>query len=506
MSGDVPRRALLVAGAAGAAGVVLASCSAERTARLVESALPLPEPFSVPLPLPRRAVARRIGGEDVVDVEQSRTALELVPGYRTELMTYGGVFPGLLLESRRGTPLRVRHTNRLGVPTVAHLHGGHTPSTSDGYPTDVVRDGETREHVYPMDQRAAMLWYHDHTMDRTGQQVNAGLLGLHVVRDDVEDALDLPSGDRELPLVVVDRSFDADGALLYPTMGGAGAHAGHGGSDREVMVADAFVEGVLGDVLLVNGAPWPEAEVEAARYRLRLLNGCSARRLELVLDPPPSGGDGPVFAQIGSDGGLLAAVAGHDVLPVAQAERFDVVVDFARWPVGTRVTLRNRAGSGRTSEVMRFVVARAAADGSAPPERLGTLSEMEVLPAPERVTRTWRFTRGDVHGRPGWEVNGRVFDPDRMDARVPLERVERWRFVSDLHHPVHVHLDPFQVLGRAGRPPLPTDVGWKDTVGLRPGEHVDVAVRFSRHTGRYVLHCHNLEHEDRMMMAAFETV
>jgi FtsP/CotA-like multicopper oxidase with cupredoxin domain len=103
-------------------------------------------------------------------------------------------------------------------------------------------------------------------------------------------------------------------------------------------------------------------------------------------------------------------------------------------------------------------------------------------------------------------VNGQYFDPGRMDATVPLNRVERWRFVADMHHPVHLHLDPFQVLTRAGRAPLSSDSGWKDTVSLRPGEHVDVAVRFTRYAGRYVLHCHNLEHEDWMMMAAYETV
>jgi FtsP/CotA-like multicopper oxidase with cupredoxin domain len=93
-----------------------------------------------------------------------------------------------------------------------------------------------------------------------------------------------------------------------------------------------------------------------------------------------------------------------------------------------------------------------------------------------------------------------------MDARVRLGEVERWRFYSDLHHPVHVHLDPFQVISRGGRPPGVYDVGWKDTIDLRPGEYADVAVRFHDHVGPYLLHCHNLEHEDMAMMAAFETV
>ncbi|MGF9760028.1 multicopper oxidase domain-containing protein [Microvirga sp. 0TCS3.31] len=507
------RRGVLIGGGlAGLSGLAVSGCSApDQTGRLLRSAIALPEPFTVPLPLPVRADVRRIDGEDVVDVEQQRASLEIVPGYRTDLLTYGGAFPGLLVESRSGTPMRVRHTNRLGTPTVTHLHGGHTPADSDGYPTDLVADGETRDYAYPMTQRAATLWYHDHTMDRTGLQVYSGLLGVHLVRDDEEDALGLPAGDRELPLVVCDRSFDGDGQLAYPlaedddhaTAGGHDHGPGHGGG---AIVDDRHVAGVLGDVVLVNGAPWPEVEVDATRYRLRLLNGCSARLLDLALDPPPSGGEGGVFAQVGSDGGLLERVVTHDRLPMAQAERFDVVVDFSRWPVGSRVTLVNLAGSGATGRVMRFVVARRAGDDSTPVASLGRLSDVEPLAAPEQPTRIWRFTRGAVHGRAGWVVNGRYFDPARMDAVVPLGRVERWRFVADMHHPVHAHLDPFQVLSRAGRSPLDTDAGWKDTVSLRPGEHVDVAVRFTRYAGRYVLHCHNLEHEDWMMMAAYETV
>ena len=512
----VSRRGVLIGGGlAGLSGLAVSGCSApHQTGRLVRSGVVLPEPFTVPLPLPVRAPVRRIGGEDVVDVEQRRVSLEVLPGHRTEMLTYGGAFPGLLVESRSGTPLRVRHTNRLGTPTVTHLHGGHTPADSDGYPTDVVVDGETRDYMYPMTQRAATLWYHDHTMDRTGLQVYSGLLGVHLVRDDEEDSLGLPTGDRELPLVVCDRSFDAEGQLAYPVtdkdVHAASDHGpGHGsgeGTPWPAAVEDRYVPGVLGDVMLVNGAPWPEAEVEAARYRLRLLNGCSARLLDLALDPPPPDGEGGVFAQVGSDGGLLEHVVTHDRLPMAQAERFDVVVDFSRWPVGTRVTLVNHAGSGRTAQVLRFVVARRATDDSTPVDRLGRLSEVEPLLAPDQPTRVWRFTRGDVHDRAGWVVNGRSFDPERMDAVVPLDRVERWRFVADMHHPVHAHLDPFQVLSRAGRGPSATDVGWKDTVSLRPGEHVDVAVRFTRYAGRYVLHCHNLEHEDWMMMAAYETV
>jgi len=262
------------------------------------------------------------------------------------------------------------------------------------------------------------------------------------------------------------------------------------------------MEGVLGDVLLVNGAPWPVAEVDAARYRLRILNASNARRYRLRLDPPPR--EGPAFVQIGSDGGLLAAPVPHEALNVAPAERFDVLVDFGAYPVGTEVTVRNDLGSGSTGAVMRFVVTRRAVDDSAVPERLADVEPLAL--ARPATTREFRFARGAVGEHSGWVINGLPFDPARMDARVRPGSVERWRLWTDAHHPVHVHLADMQVVSRGGHEPGPWDAGWKDTVDVRPAEHVDVAVRFPDLPGRYVMHCHNLEHEDMMMMSAFEVL
>jgi len=330
-------------------------------------------------------------------------------------------------------------------------------------------------------------------MDFTGPMVYRGLAGFHLVRDDEEDALPLPRGDRELPLMIADRSFDEAGRFDYP--------ARDPSMTREPGTIGA-VEGVLGDVVLVNGVPWPLAEVDAARHRLRLLNASNARRYRLVLDPPPPSGD--PFVQIGSDGGLLERPVGLADLPMAPAERFDVLVDFSAYPVGTRVTLRNALGSGATADVMQFVVARRAADDSRVP---ALLRPYEVLaPGPGAVRRAFRFRRGrpDDGSRHVWQINDEPFDPARMLATVRPGQVERWRFASDLHHPVHVHLARFQVLSRGSGGPGAADGGWKDTVDLRPADDVEVAIRFPDLPGRYVMHCHNLEHEDMAMMAAFE--
>ena len=228
-----------------------------------------------------------------------------------------------------------------------------------------------------------------------------------------------------------------------------------------------------------------------------LLNASNARRFRFVLEAE-EGRDLP-FLQIGSDLGLLAAPVQRDDLELAPAERCDVVVDLTAVPVGTAVTLVDRLGGGG---VLRLLVARRAADDSRVPERL---AEVEVL-RPGSVRREFVFERGQVGQHAGWVINGEPFDPASSLADVPLGQVETWRFRTDVHHPVHVHLDGFQVLRRGDGGPALRDAGWKDTVDLRPREVVEVALRFTDHRGRFVLHCHNLEHEDMAMMAPFRTL
>ncbi len=522
MSRRLPRRTFL--GLAGGGGVLLTTGlvaprllarGSPGTGELLRSGIPLPEPFRVPLPIPPVLRPRRTDTADHYTITQRAATAEILPGVQTPIWGYDGIFPGPTIESRRDRTTVIRHRNELPVPTVVHLHGGHTPAESDGYPTDLVlplsgwdaghaghgmvdtrarvANGE-RDYVFPLRQRAATLWYHDHRMDFTGPAVHRGLAGFHLIRDDEEDALGLPSGERELPLMIADRSFDEHGTFAYPSL------------DRTLRttpgVESAFVEGVFGDVVLVNGAPWPVHEVAAVKYRLRVLNGSNARRYDLALDPPPPGGGG--FVQIGSDQGLLEAPREHDHLPVAPAERYDVVVDFGRYPVGTEVTLVNRVGTGSTARVMRFVVTRRAPDESRVPAKLGTIAPLDRSEA--TTIRDFSFRAGTVHGRAGWVIGGEPFSPDHMSASPRLGDTEIWRFVADIHHPVHLHLVGFRILSRGGRPPGPFDGGIKDTVDLSPGESAEVIARFDGYRGRYVFHCHNAEHEDMAMMANFEVL
>ena len=485
-------------GAASFAPLVLPG-AAGQTAELVRSRARLPEPFTVPLPVP--PVARPVRPDHYV-ITQRAASVEILPGLRTPILGYDGMFPGPTVVSRRGRRTVVTHRNELPVPTAVHLHGGHTPAEHDGYPTDLVLPPDWHDHaghagnvasgqrdyVYPCRQRAATLWYHDHRMDFTGPQVYRGLAGFHLVHDDEEDALPLPKGERDIPLMITDRAFEEDGSFAYPALDPS--------TRVRPGVEDEYMEGVLGDVILVNGAPWPVLEVATARYRLRLLNASNARRYRLSVPGTP-------LVQTGSDGGLLARPVAHDELTIAPGERFDVVLDLTERSPGEELTMRNLLGSGSTAQVMRFRVTSRVRDDSAVPARLSSVPRPD--PADAVRTREWRFTRGDIGDHGGWLVNGAPFDPARVDADVSLGDLEIWRVVSDLHHPVHVHLDPFQVLSRGGDPPAPADAGWKDTVDVRPNEYVELGVRFTDYEGLFLLHCHNLEHEDMAMMSTFRT-
>ncbi|MEV6591737.1 multicopper oxidase family protein [Streptomyces acidicola] len=503
------RKMLRLAGGAAVALPVasaLTGCSDEggSTGALRKSRARTPAPFKTPLPVPSvLKPSRTQGGVDYYDIVQKPAQVEILPGTRTEIWGYNGQFPGPTLATRSGRPIVVRHTNELEVPVAVHLHGGKTPPEHDGFPTDLILPGSgwdghdthggdisrgSREYHYPLEQPAATLWYHDHRMDFTGPQVYHGLAGFHLVHDEAEDNLPLPKGERDIPLLICDRSFTADGAFDYPAVDPS-LKGEHG-------VTEDFMEGVLGDVILVNGAPWPVLEVDAARYRFRLLNASNARRYRLALDPGPQSGN--AFVQVGSDVGLLGRPIGHDEIQMAPAERFDVVVDFSKFPVGTRIAMVNKLDDGDTGKVMQFHVVRRASDNSRVPTRLVDFEPLSRSSA--TVTRKFDFNQ---RSDDGWDINGKTYDPERDDAAPELGATEIWRFDGDAHHPVHLHLAHFQVLSRNQNDPGPYDSGWKDTIDLESGKEMEIIARFTGYRGRYVFHCHNLEHEDMGMMANF---
>lgn len=500
----------------------LSPSSASSAGTVLASELPRPRPFQQPLRLPPvLRPSRTTADTDYYQITAKPAVASIIPGTTTQIFGYNGIFPGPTVVSRRGRTTKVLHRNRLPIPMVVHLHGGHNPVESDGYPIDLVYpqdmsylaahqmsmgssvDGRSgmesgsmgstdvshgeRTYTYPMRQRAATLWYHDHRMDFTGPTVWRGLAGFHLVRDEEEDVLALPTGRYELPLFLADRSFHADGSFRYPSV------------DPTLVntpgVTSPFAAGVLGDVMLVNGVPWPQARVDRASYRLRLLNGCNARRLKLRLDPAPADG----IVQIGTEGGLLAGPLAHADFELAPAQRLDAVIDFSQYPPGTTVTLYNDFGEGEMGRIMEFAVGAERGARYRTPDRLSELPAVD--PSKASVTRSFRFQAGG----PGWVINAAPFSPQTILARPTLGQLEIWELFADFAHPVHLHLDPFQVLARGIHGPGPYDAGWKDTIDLRPAEQARIAVRFSDYAGRFVFHCHNLEHEDMAMMANFVT-
>jgi spore coat protein A len=481
--------------------------------RTLTSQVKLPAQFRSPLPVPQQLEpTRRTSDTDYYEIVQSQATVELIPGLRTPIMGYNGTFPGPTIVQNPGRRVVVTHKNALSVPTVVHLHGGTTPYDSDGYPTDFVLPAQTygtfptmpampgmpamsdpdavvtrmqRDYTYPPQPRAGTLWYHDHRMAFTGPSVYRGLAGFHIAHDTEEQALPLPRGARDVPLMIADRAFASDGSFMYPAIDPT--------MRTTPGVDKPWVNGVMGDVILVNGAPWPVMKVDTARYRLRILNASNARTYQLALQNSSQG-----FTQIGTDHGLLPAPLRQDTVVIAPAERFDVVVDFSGHKVGDEITLANRLGSDSTAAVMRFVVARATKDSSSIPSTLSRTSP--IAPSASMTRRTMKFHRG---GQGEWLINDQAFDPSVSQADVPAGSTEIWTIVSDFHHPFHIHNATVQVLSRDGKAPGPYDQGWKDTVFVNKGEKVQLAIRFSDIKGRFVFHCHNLEHEDMAMMATF---
>ncbi|MGB6596643.1 MAG: multicopper oxidase domain-containing protein [Candidatus Acidiferrum sp.] len=424
---------------------------------------------------------------DFYEITQKEMDIELLPGKLTRVWGYEGMFPGPTIKARRGRRTIVRQTNQLPHETVVHLHGGVTESDSDGFPTDMIMPGESRSYVYSNEGRGATLWYHDHAMDRTAQNLYMGLAGLYIIEDEGEASLRLPSGEYDVPLILQDRSFGPDGNFVY--------HAGRGGR-----------MGAHGTVVLVNGVPWPRFEVGKRKYRFRILNASNATVFE------PALGNGRPMIQIATEGGLLSAPIECASIPLAMAERTDVIVDFSEYTIGTQIVLSNLSGKGPQSEIMRFDVAREGHDENPIPSKLGNLESLDTKIAV--LTRVFDFGISVEFKIPPltWTINGKEFNPNKSLAQVEYGEVEIWHLKNrkfgslEMLHPVHIHLINFQILERNGEAPKPWERGWKDTVSLDNGEEVKLIMRFDGYRGRYLMHCHNLEHEDHSMMARFDVV
>jgi spore coat protein A, manganese oxidase len=453
----------------------------------------------------------------------------------TRVWGYASGSPGPTFETRSGQGVLVEWVNELPekhflpidhsihgaeadkpeVRAVVHLHGAKVPAASDGYPENWYVPGKSAICHYPNRQDAAMLWYHDHALGINRLNVFAGLLGVFFVRDEFEDSLNLPRGKYEIPLVLYDRIFDLEGQLNYPVS-----------ADNP---KSPWVPEVFGDAILVNGKLFPHLEVEPRKYRFRVLNGANGRFFHLTLSsgktfdgqkssPSILGGQG--FHQIGTDQGLLSAPVPLKLLSIGPGERADLVVDFSG-NAGSEVLVKNDG-----LNVMQFcVAANGPRDESALPQTLRLVPKM----AESSAVKTRALTlveQQDLIQRPVQMLlnNTRWHMP--VTENPVLDSVEIWNLINttDDAHPIHLHLVKFQILDRRSFsipdfwmnheikykapavPPEPGEAGWKDTVRADPGMITRIIIRFEGFTGRYVWHCHILEHEDNEMMRPFDVV
>jgi FtsP/CotA-like multicopper oxidase with cupredoxin domain len=452
-----------------------AAARTRMTSSDLQAAAAAAEPFQVDLQVPPTLVpVSSTAGEDRYEITIREGRAEIIPGELTPVYGYNGIYPGPTIRARKGRTAVVRVTNGLTFNQNVHLHGGVTPAVSDGHPMQLIAPGDAYTYTYPNGQDAASLWYHDHAHGLSARTMFYGLAGFYIVEDDLEAGLELPAGDFDVPLVIQDRAFNEDGSLRY---------------------TENIDEGFHGDTIVVNGTVSPRFSVRPALYRLRFLNASNAREYRLELS------NGQPMAQIASDVGLLEAPVARTPIPLGPAERVDVVVDFRNLRAGTQVELRNALGSGSTAAVMRFDVTGRRDNSSRLPS---AMRPREDIPAPV-ATRRWElmFSTGGV---PEWQISGVGFDMQRIDARPRLGTTERWQFVNRSHrpHPMHLHGFHVRVLDRTIGTVHPADRGWKDTVMVAVDETVIVQPRFVPYPGRYVFHCHNLEHQEKAMMLQME--
>jgi FtsP/CotA-like multicopper oxidase with cupredoxin domain len=465
--------------------------------------------FETPLPIPPVLSDPNIS----ITMKQADIQVFPAPAPKTKMWTYNGIFPGPTIRRPSGTPTHVTFNNELPEETgemTVHHHGNHSASSEDGQPDDqLIHPGGSRTYTYEFmeggePERAAFQWYHDHRMDHTGRNVWMGLAGMFIVDDEFDAALPLPKGEFDVPLMITDRNFDQNNQLEYELQGA----------------------GTLGDTILVNGAPTPYFEVADRKYRLRILNASNRREYGLELS------NGREMIQVGSESGLLPAPVARERIVIGPAERVEIVVDFAGL-LGEDIILRNTALPvvGGPSEItppqiMQFRVRSDIADDSLIPS---TLRPMPAFDQPS-VTRNWilgevpiagKVTRPDNTDFPLWvlwTINGRPFDPERVDAEPKLGSTERWRFInrSGLQHRIHIHDVDWKVVSRTGGlvegdPGDPDaaagETGLRETFLVQSDEIVEVvSTRFEDHLGNYMFHCHILEHEDTGMMAQFRVV
>jgi len=463
----IQRVVLLVGGLVGASFVAAAVAPIDASH---------PSAFSRALVIPRVLTGSNI------TLTAAETLVQVLPGAKTRMWTYNGSFPGPTIRRPTGQTTTVTLVNKLPIAAgelTLHNHGNHSSRENDGQPDSLLAPpgGGVVKYTYTGteaggNERGALQWYHDHRMDVTGRNVWMGLAGMYII-DDPADPQTLPKGEFDVPLLIADRSFGSGNQLAYKFN----------------------LAGVTGDHILVNGVPQPYFNVGDRRYRLRILNASNFRSYDLALS------NGQAFLQVGTESGLLPKPVKRSRILIGPAERVDVVIDFAG-RLNQKIVLQNLAAQGSLRQLMQFRVTRDLTDKSSVP---ATLRPLPTLDATSAVTRTFEFAQARIGKL--WTINGQTFDPDRVDAQPRLGTTETWilRSRGGSDHLIHIHDVDQQLVSRNGAAPAPYEL-MKETWNISGGQTVVVKLKFTDHLGKFVFHCHVLEHEDMAMMAQFEVV
>jgi FtsP/CotA-like multicopper oxidase with cupredoxin domain len=518
---ELRRRDVIKLGVLGSAALYL---PVERLARAKGTASlgTLPTPFTLPFVKPPeidlRAAAN--GGTPVTSLELTMrqvSAPVLGPAGawpQTNVWAYTGpggqVNPTIHVD--KGQPIEIMQVNALperhpqhGYESwvSVHLHGSASLPQYDGYANDVIKPGQRKRYRYPNMQGARTLWYHDHGVHRTSENVYSGLAAQYHLHDDMERDSGIPTGAYDSPLILKDALFDQDGSLLFD---------------------DNDESSLMGDVILANGTPWPVMGVSKRRYRFRILNASISRSYKLSLSDKRA----EMWA-IATDGGFMPKPERISDLRIGMAERYEVIIDFTNCADGAEVilkngSLKNNVGHANTNKVMKFKVGvgpaldlstneipssfytpiapRPGANYTGPDEIMGLTEAMAVK------TRRLEFVR--KHGM--WTVNGKTWADvvnsgyRKVVADPAVNSVEIWEFANKSggwFHPIHVHLVDFKMLSRNGKAPLPYEQGPKDVFYVGENETIRAITKFGPHEGKYMIHCHNLVHEDHDMMQQF---
>lgn len=458
----------------------------------------------------------------------------------------------MVIRTNRGNAMTLNLDNQLGEDSTIHWHGFKIPAIMDGGPDVPVATGTIKSYTFTMNQPAAPLWFHPHPDMQTGKQVYMGLAGAFLLEDDISKQLEadkkLPSGDKDIVLLVQDRRFAAENngvrELQYKTM-------------------NMDSDGMLGDKVLVNGSVVPKQEVDTAQYRFRLYNVSNARNYKFAFN------DNRKFKVVGTDGGLLNEPVEVDHITLGAAERVEIIVDFSNDTVGSKVMLvsqptqgdmmnmgnmsgmndtnstsgmsgtsgmngANRgsgmsgnsgmtqndlggmegmAGSGQGLVIMRFDVTTAVTDDVTLYSTLPATAEIATRIDPTTAVNqdaSRKFVMTMNMGESGgmtFVINGKSFDMNRVDEFITAGTTEIWEITnrSPMAHPFHAHAVQYQILERDGQLATGTDLGWKDTFLVQPGKSVKIIAKFDPviNVGDYMYHCHILEHEDAGMMGYF---